>query len=128
MIAAYISEYEYLETLGEGEIFMAALKFYGEEFENQIKSIRLKHIPDYYEKYEEEEKSTMTHKEGEKQTSFISLEETYQILRCEDEENYLAYNIQANPLRIVDPINNRIMSGSCYLYPQIKSEFRRIYK
>lgn len=33
-----------------------------------------------------------------------------------------------NPLRIFDPINSRIMSGNCQLYPQIKTEFRRIYK
>lgn len=38
------------------------------------------------------------------------------------------YTIQSNPLRIFDPINNRIISGSCHLFPQIKAEFRRIYK
>ena len=44
------------------------------------------------------------------------------------EDPMILYNIQTNPLRIFDPINSRIMSGSCHMYPQIKAEFRRIYK
>lgn len=51
---------------------------------------------------------------------------SYQTYQVEDPS--ILYNIQLNPLRLFDPINNRIMSGSCHLYPQIKSEFRRIYK
>ena len=82
----------------EGEFFLSILKFYGEEFENQTKSIML----------------------GEKGRCFISLEETYQIINSDFS---FSHEIDAvdNLLRIFDPINSRIMSGSCYQYNQIKA-------
>ena len=66
--------------------------------------------------------------EDDGESCFISLEKTLNIVENSPDDSHSFYNIQANPLRIVDPLTNRIMSGSCYLYPQIKSEFRRIYK
>lgn len=83
---------------------MNILKFYGEEFENLTKSIVLRD-----------------------KDCFISLEETLEWIK---NENGFSHEGEAmnNLLRIFDPLNNRIMSGSCFQYNQIKAEFRRIHK
>lgn len=41
MVAAFLREFEEVGELDDGEFFVRTLKFYGEEFENQIKSIVL---------------------------------------------------------------------------------------
>lgn len=64
MVAAFITEYPEMQELDDGEFFMAILKFYGEEFENQLKSICLK-------------SANPTDTEQPEKSCFISMEDTY---------------------------------------------------
>lgn len=68
-------------------------------------------------------KSILLRDEG---NCFISIEETLHLI--EKEGNAYELDVMNNLLRIFDPLNNRIMSGSCFQYNQIKVEFRRIFK
>lgn len=79
---------------------MDILKFYGEDFENKLKSISLR----------------------EEGNCFINLEQNLNISSLSEEI------ITSNPLRIIDPLSTKLISSSCFQYNNIKAEFKRIHK
>ena len=79
MVAAYIKENEVKAETEDNEFFMSILKFYGEEFENQTKSIVLR----------------------QESSCFISLEETMELIKNTGHSHEI--DTMNNLLRIFDP-------------------------